>query len=193
MKFSINRIRTRPSAASEQRQNQNLNQISTKIIAMTLSMCLNSESASMAYCCQSQPLYWASQQNELSSSEPATMAIGTLFTSLKIDSPAYQLRSSYGIAYNQHIKCINISFYTHALILFNSAPLTAASAASAAASAAFTAAFQLELPRTMLVYNVFHLSLLWKAVTDFLPGQKQTPSPPFIMNESRGMEGQDLI
>ena len=60
------------------------------------------------------------------------MAIQTLFTSLKIDSSVYQLCSSYGIVYNQHIRCINISFYTHALILFNSAPPAAASAASAA-------------------------------------------------------------
>ena len=102
------------------------------------------------------------------------MAIQTLSTSLKIDSPVYQLRSSYGIVYNQHIGCINISFYTHALILFNSAPPVAASAASAAASAAFAAAsaasaaasaasaaaFQLELSRTILIHNVFHLSLL---------------------------------
>ena len=102
------------------------------------------------------------------------MAIQTLSTSLKIDSPVYQLCSSYGIVYNQHIRCINISFYTHALILFNSAPpaaasaaSAAASAASAAASAASAAAFQLELPRTMLIHNVFHLSLLWKAATDF--------------------------
>ena len=100
----------------------------------------HSEPASMAYCHQSQPLYWASWQNKLSSSEPATMAIQTLSTSLKIDSPVYQLRSSYGIVYNQHIRCINISFYTHALILFNSAPSAAASAASAAASAASAAA-----------------------------------------------------
>ena len=35
----------------------------------------HSEPASMTYCRQSQPLYWASQQNELSSSEPATMTI----------------------------------------------------------------------------------------------------------------------
>ena len=117
------------------------------------------------------------------------MTIRTLFTSLKIDSSAYQLCSSYDIAYNQHIRCINISFYTHVLILFNSASaVSAASADSAAASAAFTAAsadsaaasavsaaasavsavasaasaaaFQLKLLRTMLIHNVFHLSLL---------------------------------
>ena len=157
----------------------------------------HSEPASMTYCHQSWSLYWASWQNELSSSESATMAIRTLFTSLKIDSSAYQLCSSYGIVYNQHIGCINISFYTHALILFTSAPSAAASAASAAALAASAAAlaasaaaFQLELPRTMLIHNVFHLSLLWKAATDFLPGQKQTLSLPFIINESRGMRGQ---
>ena len=164
----------------------------------------HSESASMTYHCQSQSLYWASWQNELLSSEPAIMAIQTLFTSLKIDSPVYQLCSSYGIAYNQHIRCINISFYTHALILFNSAPSVsasavsaaasavsaAASAVSAAASAVSAAAFQLKLSRTMLIHNVFHLSLLWKAVTDFLSGQKQTLLLSFIMNESRGMRDQ---
>ena len=136
----------------------------------------HSESASMAYCHQSQSLYWASWQNKLSSSEPATMAIQTLSTSLKIDPSAYQLCSSYGIVYNQHIRCINISFYTHALILFNSAP-------SAAASAASAAAFQLELPRTMLIHDVFHANLLRKAATDLLPGQKQTPSSPIVMND----------
>ena len=109
------------------------------------------------------------------------MIIQTLFTSLKIDSSVYQLCSSYSIVYNQHIRCINISFYTHALILFNSAPSVTASAVftaasaisvtalavSAAASAASAAAFQLKLSRTMLIHNVFHLSLLWKAATDF--------------------------
>ena len=132
------------------------------------------------------------------------MAIQTLFTSLKIDSPVYQLCSSYNIVYNQHIKCINISFYTHVLILFNSAPSVsasavfaaasadsaAASAVSTAASAVSAAAFQLKLSRTMLIHNVFYLSLLWKAVTDFLSGQKQTLLPSFIINESRGMKGQ---
>ena len=86
------------------------------------------------------------------------MAIQTLFTSLKIDSSVYQLCSSYGIVYNQHIECINISFYTHALILFNSAPPVTASAVS--------------------------------AVIDFLSEQKQTLLSPFIINELRGMRGQ---
>ena len=40
MKFSTNRTRTRPSATSEQWQNQNSNQIRMKTIAMALSTCL---------------------------------------------------------------------------------------------------------------------------------------------------------
>ena len=44
-------------------------------------------------------------------------------------------------------------------------------------------AFQLELPRTMLIHDVFHASLLRKAATDSLPGQKQTPSLPIVVND----------
>ena len=44
-------------------------------------------------------------------------------------------------------------------------------------------AFQLELPRTMLIHNVFHASLLQKAATDLLLGQKQTPSLSIVMND----------
>ena len=42
-------------------------------------------------------------------------------------------------------------------------------------------AFQLELLRTMLIHDVFHSSLLQRAATDSLPGQKQTLSPPIIV------------
>ena len=44
-------------------------------------------------------------------------------------------------------------------------------------------AFQLELLRTMLIHDVFHASLLRKAATDSLLGQKQTPSPLIVMND----------
>ena len=44
-------------------------------------------------------------------------------------------------------------------------------------------AFQLELSRTMLIHNVFHASLLQKAATDSLLGQKQTPSLLIVMND----------
>ena len=44
-------------------------------------------------------------------------------------------------------------------------------------------AFQLKLSRIMLIHNVFHASLLQKAITDPLLGQKQTPSLPIVMND----------
>ena len=44
-------------------------------------------------------------------------------------------------------------------------------------------AFQLKLSRTMLIHDVFHASLLQKAATDLLLGQKQTPSLLIVMND----------
>ena len=44
-------------------------------------------------------------------------------------------------------------------------------------------AFQLKLSRTMLIHNVFHASLLQKAVTDLLLRQKQTPSLLIVIND----------
>ena len=54
-------------------------------------------------------------------------------------------------------------------------------------------AFWLELPRTMLIYNVFHPSLLQKAATDPLPGQKQTPSPPIVVNDQEEWEVDEIL
>ena len=44
-------------------------------------------------------------------------------------------------------------------------------------------AFQLKLLRTMLIHDVFHASLLQKAVTDLLLRQKQTPSLLIVIND----------
>ena len=53
-------------------------------------------------------------------------------------------------------------------------------------------AFQLKLSRTMLIHNVFHASLLQKAVTDLLLRQKQTPSLLIVMNDQEEWEVNEI-
>ena len=53
-------------------------------------------------------------------------------------------------------------------------------------------AFQLKLSRTMLIHDVFHASLLWKAATDLLLRQKQTPSLSIVMNDQDEWEVNEI-
>ena len=53
-------------------------------------------------------------------------------------------------------------------------------------------AFQLKLSRTMLIHDVFHASLLQKAATDSLLGQKQTPSLLIVMNDQEEWEVNEI-
>ena len=53
-------------------------------------------------------------------------------------------------------------------------------------------AFQLELPRTMLIHDVFHASLLQKAATDSLSEQKQTLSPLIVINDQEEWEVNEI-
>ena len=53
-------------------------------------------------------------------------------------------------------------------------------------------AFQLKLSRTILIHNVFHASLLQKAATDLLSGQKQTPSLLIVINDQEEWEVNEI-
>ena len=53
-------------------------------------------------------------------------------------------------------------------------------------------AFQLKLPRTMLIQDVFYASLLQKAATDLLLRQKQTLSLLIVMNDQDEWEVNEI-
>ena len=42
--------------------------------------------------------------------------------------------------------------------------------------------YQLELPYTMKIYDIFHPNLLWKAANNSLPGQQNSSPPPTVVN-----------
>ena len=42
--------------------------------------------------------------------------------------------------------------------------------------------YQLELPHTMKIHDVFHPNLLRKAATNPLPGQRNSLLPPTVVN-----------
>ncbi|KAH0614663.1 uncharacterized protein H6S33_000299 [Morchella sextelata] len=54
-------------------------------------------------------------------------------------------------------------------------------------------AYELELPRSMKIYPVFHVSLLSPAVNDPLPGQEQLPPPPVEIEGQEEWEVEDIL
>ncbi|KAH0611537.1 uncharacterized protein H6S33_010802 [Morchella sextelata] len=54
-------------------------------------------------------------------------------------------------------------------------------------------AYELELPRSMKVHPVFHVSLLSSAANDPLPGQQQLPPPPVEVEGQEEWEVEDIL
>ncbi len=53
--------------------------------------------------------------------------------------------------------------------------------------------YKLELPETMRIHDVFHSGLLRPAVDDSLPGQKNEPSGPIVVNDEDEWEIDDIL
>ena len=53
--------------------------------------------------------------------------------------------------------------------------------------------YQLELPHTMKIHDVFHLNLLQKAADNPLPGQQNSPLPPTVMNDKEKWEVDNIL
>jgi hypothetical protein len=54
-------------------------------------------------------------------------------------------------------------------------------------------AYRLELPPTMKIHNVFHPGLLRRAPEDPLPGQKNAPPPPVVVDGKEEWTVDDIL
>ena len=54
-------------------------------------------------------------------------------------------------------------------------------------------AFKLKLPKTMEVYDVFHVDLLEPYIDNSIPGRLPVPEPPVIVNDSEDSEHEEFI
>ncbi|TKA68421.1 hypothetical protein B0A49_13253, partial [Cryomyces minteri] len=54
-------------------------------------------------------------------------------------------------------------------------------------------AYQLESPRTVRVHDVFHTNLLRPATTDSIPGQRQLPPPPIIVDGEQEWQIEEVV
>ena len=53
--------------------------------------------------------------------------------------------------------------------------------------------YQLELPHTMKIHDIFHLNLLWKAADNPLPSQQNIPPPLTVVNNKKEWEIDNIL
>ena len=53
--------------------------------------------------------------------------------------------------------------------------------------------YQLELPHTMKIHDIFHPNLLQKIADDPLPGQQNIPPPPIVVNDKKEWEVDNIL
>ena len=53
--------------------------------------------------------------------------------------------------------------------------------------------YWLELPHTMKIHDIFHPNLLWKAATNPLPSQRNSPLPPTVVDDKKKWEVDDIL
>ena len=53
--------------------------------------------------------------------------------------------------------------------------------------------YRLELPHTMKIHDVFHPNLFWKVANDPLPGQRNSPLPPIVIDDKEKWEVDNIL
>ena len=53
--------------------------------------------------------------------------------------------------------------------------------------------YKLELPHTMRIHPVFHVSLLTRHQPDLIPGRSQPPPPPVIIDGDEEYEVEEIL
>ena len=53
--------------------------------------------------------------------------------------------------------------------------------------------YQLDLPASMKIHDVFHPNFLWPAANNFLPGQHNDPPPPIVVDDKKEWEINNIL
>ena len=53
--------------------------------------------------------------------------------------------------------------------------------------------YQLELPHTMKIHDIFHSNLLWKAANNPLPSKRNSPPPPMVVDNKEEWKVNNIL